>query len=276
MIWYKRYMADYARKTKGLRPLEHGIYTLMLDTYYLSEDPLPTEPDLLYRMIGAFTDDEQAAARKILRRYWTKTEDGYIQGRAREEIAIAAEKSDQTRLAAMQRWRNDKVKRYEEDRERKRVAEKATADADAEANAYTDADADGHADAYASQSQISERESEEEIEEGLKSARASAGASKQRRRKRIDPDFEPSESDLEWANAEGYAAAEVETETASFVDHWVSKGDSRLEWGRSWRNWMRNTRKFGSRNGGNKAEDRFQQNLKVAGLDDPFVSGDGL
>jgi Helix-turn-helix domain len=34
------------------------------------------------------------------------------------------------------------------------------------------------------------------------------------------------------------------TETEKFIDHWRSKGDTRIDWVSSWRNWMRNADKW--------------------------------
>ena len=44
MIWYKRFIADYKRDTGHLSMLEHGAYQALLDTYYLTEKPLPSDP----------------------------------------------------------------------------------------------------------------------------------------------------------------------------------------------------------------------------------------
>ena len=39
MNWYKRYIGDYQRDTGHLSMVEHGSYTLMLDTYYATGRP---------------------------------------------------------------------------------------------------------------------------------------------------------------------------------------------------------------------------------------------
>lgn len=70
-----------------------------------------------------------------------------------------------------------------------------------------------------------------------------------KRKRRLSEDFKPSDKDLAWATGEGFHDVAVAGETAQFVDHWVSKGETRLDWSRTWKNWMRNSRKFAGRNG---------------------------
>ena len=51
MNWYKRYIGDYQRDTGHLSLVEHGAYTLMLDTYYATSRPLPKEQSVLFRLL---------------------------------------------------------------------------------------------------------------------------------------------------------------------------------------------------------------------------------
>ncbi len=41
MNYYERHIGDYARDTGYLSVLEHGIYCLLLDRYYATEQPIP-------------------------------------------------------------------------------------------------------------------------------------------------------------------------------------------------------------------------------------------
>lgn len=86
MNYYKRHIGDYAAATRHLSLLEHGVYTMLLDTYYTSEKPLPLEIRAVQRLVGARTDDEREAVETILREFFTETEDGWHQGRCDEEI----------------------------------------------------------------------------------------------------------------------------------------------------------------------------------------------
>ena len=86
---FKRYPADYRRKTHRLTLAEHGAYALLLDEYYATERPLPAETARICRIAGAHSSDEQAAVMTVLNEYWHLTPDGWVNPRAREEIEKA-------------------------------------------------------------------------------------------------------------------------------------------------------------------------------------------
>lgn len=98
MNFYKHHIGDYAKKTGALSMTEHGAYLLMLHAYYGTEKPLPFGRDL-YRICRAFEKKEQHAIDKIAELFWTKTEDGYINGRAFEEIETATKSAEHSRQA---------------------------------------------------------------------------------------------------------------------------------------------------------------------------------
>ncbi len=72
MNFYKRHLGDYAKDTRHLTITEHGAYTLMLDLYYGTEEPLPYEVNEICRKIGARTLDEKQAVALILREFFQK------------------------------------------------------------------------------------------------------------------------------------------------------------------------------------------------------------
>lgn len=90
MNFYKHHIGDYAKKTSALTVIEHGAYLLMLHAYYGTEKPLPFGQDL-YRICRAFGKKERAAVDKVADLFWTRTDTGYVNGRAFEEIEIASE-----------------------------------------------------------------------------------------------------------------------------------------------------------------------------------------
>ena len=107
MNYWKRFIGDYQRDTGHLSMVEHGAYTLMLDVHYATERPLPTDRRALYRLLRAIEETEQAAIDAVLDEFWTETEDGWVNGRAREEIAAANAVSDAARMRAHKRWRSN-------------------------------------------------------------------------------------------------------------------------------------------------------------------------
>lgn len=92
MIYYKRYMGDYARKTKHLNLVEHGIYTLLLDFYYSTDiltffDAISSQK-VCKIVVGARTTKETQSVSKILDEFFPIGEDGKRHNsRADQELA---------------------------------------------------------------------------------------------------------------------------------------------------------------------------------------------
>lgn len=76
MNYYERYCGDYARDTGHLSLQEHGAYTVMLDTYYATETPLPADHKALYRICRAMNGREQEAVRKVADEFFKVSGDG--------------------------------------------------------------------------------------------------------------------------------------------------------------------------------------------------------
>lgn len=88
MNFYKRYPADYGRKTARLTLAQHGAYTLLLDEVYSTEAPLPGAFDELYRICRAMSKPEQEAVRAVAEKFFPLSSDGLRRNqRAIKEIA---------------------------------------------------------------------------------------------------------------------------------------------------------------------------------------------
>lgn len=87
MNFYKHHIGDYAKKTVHLSPLEHGVYLLMLHAYYGTEKPLAV--DALYRIAHAHSKAERSAVDSVISQFWKRTDAGYVNGRAFEELEAA-------------------------------------------------------------------------------------------------------------------------------------------------------------------------------------------
>src|SRR6266480_1283727 len=92
MNFYKRYPGDYASDTKHLSLLEHGVYTLLLDVLYSTEQPLPTNEVLLFRICGASTKREKNAVKKVLAGFFYKKPTGFSNRRFEKELKLAESK----------------------------------------------------------------------------------------------------------------------------------------------------------------------------------------
>lgn len=98
MNYYERYCGDYAKKTAKLTLIQHGAYTLLLDEYYSTEEPLSSDFDELYRICRAMSKVEQEAVRFVADRFFPIDSDGLRHnGRADEMIAKARPKMEAAR-----------------------------------------------------------------------------------------------------------------------------------------------------------------------------------
>lgn len=91
MNYYRRYPGDYGRDTSHLSLAEHGAYTLLMDHYYSTEKPIKTQPDMLYRLCRAFSDEERAAVLRVADEFFPIGEDG-LRHNARADRQIPKER----------------------------------------------------------------------------------------------------------------------------------------------------------------------------------------
>jgi uncharacterized protein YdaU (DUF1376 family) len=97
--FYKRYPADYGKKTARLTLMQHGAYTLLLDELYSTEAPLPAAMDELFRVCRAMKAAEQEAVRVVAERFFPVGLDGLRHNkRAAEELEEAAPALEAARL----------------------------------------------------------------------------------------------------------------------------------------------------------------------------------
>lgn len=103
MNWYKHYIGDYQRCTNRLTIRQDGVYRRLLDEYYATEQPLPTDHQECYRAVRAMTPDEQADVDLVLTRYFDRLSDGYHNKKCDEMIAKAEAQATTNRRIAKQR-----------------------------------------------------------------------------------------------------------------------------------------------------------------------------
>jgi uncharacterized protein YdaU (DUF1376 family) len=87
MNYYKRHIGDYAKKAGHLTPVEHGVYTLLLDAYY-DRELAPTHAEAM-RQARARTPEEAAAVDAVLADFFTLDGDRYTQRRVEDEFVKA-------------------------------------------------------------------------------------------------------------------------------------------------------------------------------------------
>jgi len=104
MHYYNFNIGDYRRQTGHLTLLEHAIYKNLLDSYYLSEQPLCADLAKLMRSQSVRTAEEKQALENVLSDFFELTEDGYRNKTCDEVIAKYHLKSDKARQSAKKRW----------------------------------------------------------------------------------------------------------------------------------------------------------------------------
>jgi uncharacterized protein YdaU (DUF1376 family) len=70
MNFYSRFPGDYQRDTNHLTLCEHGAYAVLLDVYYSTERPLPSDMAALYRVCRAMDEAERAAVKSVVDQFF--------------------------------------------------------------------------------------------------------------------------------------------------------------------------------------------------------------
>jgi uncharacterized protein YdaU (DUF1376 family) len=211
--YYKRYPADYGKKTARLTLAQHGAYTLLLDELYTTEQGLPADFVELYRICRAMDKAEQAAVRFVADLHFPIASDGLRHnGRASEEIAEAAPAIEAARLNGKKGGRP-----------RKQTQEKPSGfSVD---NQEQTQDEPGSKAPHSSDTSASLRSAE---------GRAS----------RLPKPFELPVEWADWAKAER-PDLDPQRVADKFADYWHGKGGAaarKLDWLATWRNWVREER----------------------------------
>jgi uncharacterized protein YdaU (DUF1376 family) len=109
MHYYKRNLGDYAKKTGRLTMLQHGAYTLLIDSCY-DREIFPTLEQAL-DWTWAATEAEVEAVKFVLSRFFTLDKDGcYVQDRILCELLEYHAKADTNKRIAIERETKRKEK----------------------------------------------------------------------------------------------------------------------------------------------------------------------
>ena len=108
-----------------------------------------------------------------------------------------------------------------------------------------------------------EKRREEKIKEKSPPVVPPGDKPNRKRKTSMNPEWEPDQWNLEWAQENGFSDLEVEEQLPQFRDHWLGKGETRQDWQATWRTWMRNSRKFGGSNGTRESAEQAKQRRTV-------------
>jgi uncharacterized protein YdaU (DUF1376 family) len=87
MYYYSHNIDDFDRDTVRLSMLQKGAYRLLMDRYYESEKPLPTDSETLWRMCSAVNRAEKMAVSFVAEKFFVIEPDGLHQKRIDAELA---------------------------------------------------------------------------------------------------------------------------------------------------------------------------------------------
>ena len=98
MNYYKRHLGDYARDAGHLTALEHGIYTLLIDWYYVNEEPIP---DARAHRIARATREQ---VEPVLEEFFVSDGAAWRHKRIERELEAYHVKAAKARDSASARW----------------------------------------------------------------------------------------------------------------------------------------------------------------------------
>ncbi len=98
MHYYQFNIADYRKDTVHLSRLEHSIYRDLIDWYYLDEQPIPSETQVVSRRLRLVSQDEANALQNVLSDFFVATEDGFRHPRIDQDIAEYHAQCEKNRL----------------------------------------------------------------------------------------------------------------------------------------------------------------------------------
>lgn len=101
MHYYKRNIGDYAKKAGRLTMLQHGSYTLLLDSCY-DREQFPTLEQAL-EWTWASTKEEVEAVTFVLHKFFVLTDGVFVQKRIQEELTDFQDKSETNKRIALER-----------------------------------------------------------------------------------------------------------------------------------------------------------------------------
>ncbi len=115
MHYYKFNLDAYASHTAHLEPMEDLAYRRMLDLYYRTEAPLPSEVEQIAKLIRMRTHCD--CIESVLREFFVLESDGYHNTGADKELGKVYQRSASARASAEARWnkKNNKNKDLKKD-----------------------------------------------------------------------------------------------------------------------------------------------------------------
>lgn len=212
MHYYQFNIADYIKDAWHLNAIEHGIYRLLIDWYYLEEKQIPAETQVVMRRLRLGLEDERFLV-NVLRDFFILTENGYYHTRIELELERYKTQFAKNRVNGKQGGRPKKQS----------VTDKKTQVVNL-----------NNPDVTQTEPKITLTK---ELNNSITNIKAKAFVSpKARPSKKAPADFVVTDEMREWARTKT-PNVNLGLETETFLDHEFAK--PKTDWLGTWRNWMR-------------------------------------
>lgn len=87
MHYYSFNIKDYRKDTQHLKPMEHYIYRMLIDLYYMDEKPIPNKTQWVMRRLMLDSPEHQIMLENVLDDFFYECDDGFRHKRIEKEIA---------------------------------------------------------------------------------------------------------------------------------------------------------------------------------------------
>jgi len=219
MHWYKKNIGDYAKKTQRLNMLQHGAYNQLMDACY-DREKFPTLEEAI-DWVWASSDEEIAAVKYILNRFFDLHDGVYFQSRVAEEIEAYHAKAEKNKRIANESW----TKRKESDANRIRNVSE-------------------------NEGVVCERIPNQEPitinHEPISITPPTPPGGKRTRASRLPDDLTPNQTAIDLAKQ---INVDLDSEFLAFKDHALANGKTFSDWQAAIRTWLNNSVKFNKVNG---------------------------
>lgn len=86
MHYYSFNIKDYRKDTQHLKPMEHYIYRMLIDLYYMDEKPIPNKTQWVMRRLMLDNPEHEIMLKNVLDDFFFECDDGFRHKRIDSEI----------------------------------------------------------------------------------------------------------------------------------------------------------------------------------------------
>ena len=234
MHHYPFHIGDYRKDTSHLSLLDHGVYRVLIDNYYLSELPLPADLTRICRLVGARTREEIESVSNVLTDFFDIKDDGYHHAGCQKVLAGIYGKSASAQKSAEARWAKHNAKHAPNMRQ---TCERIENECERIENASKN-DAIG----MLPNTQHPTPNTQHPKEIATDKSVVVDCKAKRNNGSRLHSDWVLPDDWFSWTIEQGLTPQEAYDTEARFRDYWIAVAGSKgvkLDWAATWRTWIR-------------------------------------